>query len=375
MLETLQELSYQYWCAYKRQIPSCFNFNTHVSSQDVKNRIEIVISDCISQIFCCGSFSLSFLSTEKSCEYDPCSGVNRISSGKTKILKKGKSTESIAHVLKILEISYSLLDLSTKATKREVFYIAPELFKTQTKSDKAIENACALLEVPRNRLNIISAGKGFVSGDISFVEAGIETVAGNRVLKIPQDIDEVSDLKTTAQFLLIVEKETCLNRLVQEKFFDECKCIGVTGCGYPDMQTREFIRRVVDEFSWIPVLVLTDYDPHGFKILCTYTFGSAKMCGECDYLAVPFAHWIGVHCGESFTPLPLGAKDWKLLEKLLRLEQLNLIPDSYQNKRFGMWRQQLEQMINGNSKYEIESTWEGRLTEYILYKINNGSWI
>ena len=168
--------------------------------------------------------------------------------------------------------------------------MCPDLFINQNKSDKAIENACAYLEVPRNRLNIISAGKGLFAGNLQYIESGIETNAGNRILKIPPDMDNINDIKTTADFILVIEKETALNRLIQEKFFDECNCICITGCGYPDMQTREFIRRIVDEFSWVPVLVLTDFDPHGFKILCTYTFGSVNMCGECDSLAIPFAH-------------------------------------------------------------------------------------
>ena len=375
MLENLQQLSYEYWSVYKKDLPDYQKFSQNISSQEVQNRIELIISDILAQLFSFGTLELCYLSIEKSCEYDPFTGVNRLSEKKTKTLKLFKNKESIAQLFKIFEISYVLLQTGTKATKREIFYVSPEVFITQKKSDKAIENACAILEIPRNRLNIISAGKGLLSGNIEFSEAGMQTIVGNRILKVPLDIDEIFEIKTQANFILIIEKETGLNRLVQERFFVECSCIGITGCGYPDMQTREFIRRIVNEFSWLPVFVLTDFDPHGFKILCTYTFGSVKMCGECDSLAIPFAHWIGVHCEESFSHIPLNNKDYKMIEKLLKMTQFNLPPNNYQNKRFGLWRLELEEMVKMKSKFEIESAWEGQLSEYVLHKINTGSWI
>ena len=375
MLENLSSLTYQFWSVHKQQVTTSFKYSNNVSSQEVQTRIEIIILDWLGQLFTSSTLHVSFLCSERSCGFDLSTGVNRLSEPSTKLLRLPKNAASIAHILQVLRISYSLLQSGTKATKREVFYMCPGLFGTQRCSDKAIENGSNLLEVPRNRLNIIGAGKGLVSGSLNYTEAGIDTCVGNRVLKIPLDMDEISDLKTTADFLLIVEKETVLNRLVQEKMFEEVHCIAVTGCGYPDMQTREFVKRIVDEFSWIPVLVLTDYDPHGFKILCTYTFGSAKMCGECDSLAVPFAHWLGVHGGEGFVNLPLNGRDYKMIQKLAGLVQLNLPPSNYQNKRLGMWRLELEEMARNGVKFEIEGAWEGRLSEYVSEKVRSGGWI
>lgn len=372
-IQILSNQTYQFWTSYKSLIPSNFSYSNNISSQEIQNRIEIIIFDFINQLNTTGSIHLSLLSNSKSANYDEFTNVNRATNIKTTSLSTQKEYRTIAHILKILEISYGLLGNNLKATKREVFYLAADLFREQKFSDKAVEYACGLLEIPRNRLNILAAGKGLVAGNIVFSENGGSTDVGNRIVKVPFDVECIAELRVQAEFVLVVEKDTVLNRLVQEGVFEVFNMVAVTGCGYPDLGTREFLRRIVNEYSWIPVFILTDFDPHGFKILCTYTFGSTAMCSECDSLALPFSHWLGVHSSEGFKALPLGSSDRKLLEKLLVLPQLNMPLDSYQNKRFRMWKMQLEEMKQTDCKYEIESI--GSLKEYIINKLTQGCWI
>lgn len=45
------------------------------------------------------------------------------------------------------------------------------------------------------------------------------------------------------------------------------------GKGYPDVNTRRFLRRLWDELQ-LPPLALVDADPHGISIHCVYRFGS-----------------------------------------------------------------------------------------------------
>ncbi|OMJ69737.1 hypothetical protein SteCoe_32462 [Stentor coeruleus] len=374
-LSNLKNLTHAFWAEFKTKDLSSLSFSEQIPTQEVQARIEYIVINLIQQIFSTGTIKLSLLDQSKSSKYNPLTFINEIQEFKTNNLSAGRSLSSVAQLIKILETVYTLLESGNKATKREVFYMAPEIFENQLKSDRAIERASALLEVPRNRLNIISAGKGLISGSLVFAENYIETPVGNRIVKIPQDMDLITDIKTDADFVLVIEKETVLNRLVQEKFFDSCKCIGITGCGYPDLQTREFAKRVINEFSWIPVLVLTDFDPHGVKILTTYTFGSLNRAGECDQLALPFAHWIGVHSHEGFNKLPLSSNDYKVMNKLLSSYVFNLPPSNYQNKRFCLWRSQLEEMQKSGTKFEIEGISEGSLTEYILMKLQSGGWI
>jgi meiotic recombination protein SPO11 len=47
----------------------------------------------------------------------------------------------------------------------------------------------------------------------------------------------------------------------------------VQGKGYPDLCTRELCARLWRELQ-LPVLALTDADPHGLHIAAVYKFGS-----------------------------------------------------------------------------------------------------
>lgn len=372
-IQALQERSLEFWRQYRIVDKGLGRVTSQVLSvQDVMERIEVVVFELVGQINMTGTISLSFFSSSKSASFNPVTNTNRLSNIVTTTLNSQKALKSISHILKVLEISYSLLQSNRKASKREIFYSSPALFKLQKASDKAIDYACCLLEVPRDRLNILASSKGLVAGGISYLEQGKVTEVGSRTVKIPADLDTVSEISVQAEFILVVEKDTVLSRLLQEGFFDWVKCIGVTGCGYPDLPTRQFIRRLVNEFPFLPVLILTDFDPHGFQILCTYTFGSVHLALESDYLSLPFSHWLGVN-EIGLEPLPLSPCDRKLLSKLLNLESISRPPSCYQSKRFNLWRVHLKQMKKLDCKYEIDSI--PNISEYIVNKINCESWI
>ena len=217
-----------------------------------------------------------------------------------------------------------------------------------------------------------------MAGSLTYYENEVKVKVGNRIVKVPNDLDHVAGLQPDAEFVLVLEKDTALNRLVDEGYFQTRRCIAITGCGYPDLPTREFLRRLIEEWSHLPVLVLTDCDPHGLHILCTYAFGSEQRVAECDSLAVPTAHWLGVHSGDCCGPgLPLTAKDFQLGHKLLRKLELPPSPLQYLTKRLVLWREVLVQLLESNCKCEIEGVLANysSLSMYIDGKIAGGAWL
>lgn len=84
-----------------------------------------------------------------------------------------------------------------------------------------------------------------------------------------------------------------------------------------------------------------------------------------------------MHFGDcENNPLPLTDNDLKLLKKMIERPQFNQLPNSYQNRRFGQWKQGLEMMVKFGSKYEIENLLAiGSLTDYVNFKLENGAWI
>lgn len=52
------------------------------------------------------------------------------------------------------------------------------------------------------------------------------------------------------------------------------RAVLITGCGYPDVQTRVLLSRIARDLPRIPIYGVADWDPHGMEIMATYTFGS-----------------------------------------------------------------------------------------------------
>ncbi|BAT80600.1 hypothetical protein VIGAN_03019100 [Vigna angularis var. angularis] len=148
----------------------------------------------------------------------------------------------------------------------------------------------------------------------------------NSVHPVPVHVEEVKDIISVAQYILVVEKESVFQRLANDQFCNVNHCIVITGRGYPDIPTRRcelffsyaydvmlsshmptglfvnpskcvclcaklgtymlnisliifilytnrFLRLLVENLR-LPVYCLVDCDPYGFDILTTYRFGS-----------------------------------------------------------------------------------------------------
>lgn len=200
-------------------------------------------------------------------------------------------------------------------------------------------------QVPRRSLNVLATSKGLFVGDVRFNDGSGNFVDGSRnPLLVPADVDEIRNLQSSADFILVVEKDATFQKLFDDGFLvsEVGPCVLVTGKGYPDVNTRELVKRLSDELS-LPVYALVDADPHGIEILCVYKYGSLAMAGETDSLAVPSIRWLGVRPShvqalpmEERLPLSsadkskirdllsrpyiLGNEEWK--EEILRFESL-----------------------------------------------------
>ncbi|KAH7660611.1 Spo11/DNA topoisomerase VI subunit A protein [Dioscorea alata] len=60
----------------------------------------------------------------------------------------------------------------------------------------------------------------------------------NNAYPVPISIEEIEDIVSVAQYILVVEKETVFQRLANDMFCERNRCIVITGRGYPDAPTR-----------------------------------------------------------------------------------------------------------------------------------------
>lgn len=204
---------------------------------------------------------------------------------------------AFTQMLFIMSVLQEATERRKHLTKREIFYQDPVLFnKDQKTSDSIIEDIAVAIGVTRPCLQVVAAAKGVCVGDLTLKE-GDDVFNCNELGRggwsISPFIDEVEIKECGANYILVVEKDAALIRLIEEDFHKKNKCLLITGKGQPDIATRRLIRRLWKENN-LPVYILTDSDSYGMQICSSYKRGSISLSFESPYLAVPDAHLLGL---------------------------------------------------------------------------------
>ncbi|XAR67373.1 DNA topoisomerase (ATP-hydrolyzing) [Bertholletia excelsa] len=279
-------------------------------------------------------------------------------------------------LLRVLLIIQLLLQQNKHGSKRDIYYMHPDVFQEQAVVDRAINDICILLCCSRHNLNVVSVGKGLVMGWLRFVEAGrrFDCIGSLNTKFITVNFNFYTDMVSVANYILVVEKESVFERLANDQFCNRNRCIVITGRGYPDVPTRRFLRLLINKLH-LPAYCLVDCDPYGFDILTTYRFGSMQMAHEAKFLRVPEIRWLGA--------LPSDSKKYDLPqqcllpltpEDILRIEAMFL--RCYLQREVPHWRLELERLLQSGVKFEIEALSVHALSflseEYIPSKVKGG---
>ncbi|XP_047341848.1 meiotic recombination protein SPO11-1 isoform X2 [Impatiens glandulifera] len=283
-------------------------------------------------------------------------------------------------MLRVLLIIQKLLQEGRHGSKRDIYYMHPSAFQEQAVVDRAINDICILLQCSRHNLNVVSVAKGLVMGWLRFIEGGrkVDCISSpNNAYPIPVDVEEVKDVVTVADYILVVEKESVFQRLANDEFCNKNRCIVITGRGYPDVPTRRFLRLLTEKLR-LPTYCLVDCDPYGFDILTTYKFGSMQMAYDVKFLRVPEIQWLGAFPSDSDKyDLPKQCLFPLTKEDKTRTESMLL--RCYLQREVPHWRLELEKLLERGVKFEIEALSVHSLSfltdEYIPSKIHCGMFI
>ncbi|XP_012071023.1 meiotic recombination protein SPO11-1 isoform X1 [Jatropha curcas] len=292
-------------------------------------------------------------------------------------IKRECGVRRIDVLLRVLLIVQQLLQENKHVSKRDIYYMHPSVFSDQSIVDQAINDICILLHCSRHNLNVVSVGNGLVMGWLRFLEGGRKFDCINcpsNVHPIPVHVEEVKDIISVAEYILVVEKESVFQRLANDRFCNSNRCVIITGRGYPDIPTRRFLRLLLEKLC-LPVYCLVDCDPYGVDILTTYRFGSLQMAYDVKFLRVPEIRWLGAFPSDSeayslpqHCLLPLTAEDKRRTESMLLR--------CYLQREVPQWRLQLEKMLQRGVKFEIEALSVHSLSflseQYIPSKIQGG---
>jgi DNA topoisomerase VI subunit A len=110
------------------------------------------------------------------------------------------------------------VDESKRMNKRAIYYLHRDIESTG-ELDSYIEELCQILEVQRDDLRIRATSKGLMFG--GGIDLGMPEHLDSEVLAIPsynnmEDFKEKMQPILTAKVVLVVEKDTLFNELIQD---------------------------------------------------------------------------------------------------------------------------------------------------------------
>ncbi|KUI70123.1 Meiotic recombination protein rec12 [Cytospora mali] len=204
-------------------------------------------------------------------------------------------------MMRIMELAREALVSGRLITKRNIYYQNPDLFKNQGNVDQLVDDLAFTLQVGRDALNIeVAASKGLIAGPIKLI------MKNNSIISCFLDLDDNSSIPPVAmireidfgetRWILVVEKEATFRTLAVSQYWRHCvhgQGVIVTGKGYADLATLEFLNLVHSMRPILPILCVVDCDPHGIDIMRTYKYGSRSLRHE-EKAIIPGLQWLGV---------------------------------------------------------------------------------
>lgn len=199
-----------------------------------------------------------------------------------------------------------LIDQGKTTSIRGLFYLlkhtiegtSEETFDTQDECDPVIEDIEVSLDSMREELHLYAKNAGAMVGPITLVDSG-DTIdcfrMGSGGYSIPSIVEQdiVQFKKSTAKFILHVEKDTVWRRFNEDKFWRKYNCILTHGGGQPPRGVRRILHRLHHELK-LPVYCLLDNDPWGYYIYSVIKQGSINLAHESRRMAIPDARYLGL---------------------------------------------------------------------------------
>ena len=290
-----------------------------------------------------------------------------------------KESRKSAITLRVMQLLHQVLVKRIHITKRDLFYTDVKLFVDQAESDGVLDDVATMIGCTRSNLHVVASDKGLVVGRIQFEEDGDEidcTKMGVGGKAIPPYIDKIENIRSDAEFILLVEKEAAYMRMAEDRFYHRYPCIIITAKGQPDVATRMFLARVTNELK-IPVLGLVDSDPYGLKILSVYMSGSKNMSYDSASLTTPDIKWLGLRPSDlnkydlpDQCRLDMTENDIKTGKEMMKEDFIMKNPK---------WMKELEIMVKTKKKAEIQALssfgFQYVTEEYLPRKLREGDWI
>jgi DNA topoisomerase-6 subunit A len=263
-------------------------------------------------------------------------------------------------------------------TKRGLFYAhraaLPE-DDSQVDTDRALGSLANVLRVRRRSLGFAAARRGTLHGRL-VIRSGdaVIDVARAGSGPMPRFADDIEIVASDATRIVIVEKDTIGQRLLQAGWCERARCIMVCGGGFPSTVTRELVVKLVATLA-VPAVVVADADPGGIRLALTYAHGATSTALETPWLACPDVRWAG------FLPSDFEREcrksDYIRLSDVDGEDARNMLAHPSRAYLNDQVRAELERLLSVGAKVECDALVNdpSRLMDYVERKLDEGSTI
>ena len=340
--------------------------------------------------------------------YDPKKGY---------LIPKGKKVSSELNVSSVQKISRGLFlldimlgNLSSGAvnTKREIYYIAKGLIKSdsfykpldfedQGDSDSIIDFICDMFEVYREEMNCFANDRGGQTYSknlvvTEYMDDGTKAVVDLSALGTtpfqpknkPQQF-ELKAKKGKIDYCLVVESEGTANTLVSNGMTKRNNCIVIGAQGVPSNGVRGWCHTIQNQLG-IPIYFYGDLDAYTLQnIYRTLKAGSASSLIRNSDFSAPAVHFLGLlpedvkkydlYCYE------VSDKDASEARALKKARDVLANDPFFKNKKNKPLSAILKWLIKEKRRCEQQSVFSINpknpkvLEEFLIEKIKSGSYI
>ena len=226
------------------------------------------------------------------------------------------SVQKMARMTFLLEILLRNLEQGSVNTKREIYYMAKGLVKSdsilqpldfddQPESDAIIDYICDLMEVYREELNCFANDRGGQTYSQHLVVTETLPDGGKAIIDLsslgtspfqPKNRPQSLKLKATKKidFCLVVESEGTANTLVANGMTKRHKCIVMGAQGVPSNAVRAWTKTIQTQID-VPIYFFGDLDAYTLQnIYRTLKAGSAASLIRNSDFSAPDVRFLGV---------------------------------------------------------------------------------
>jgi len=269
--------------------------------------------------------------------------------------KKMKGALMLLRTMFVLDFIREMISGSKSSTLREMYYISEgwdlAKFHSQDESNLLAEDLEVVTALMREDFKLRPEESGAsVIGNLT-----IEEITRNGEQRRINCRDDVGDAGYTIPYnvekekvVLAIETGGMFDRLVENGFDEDAKCILVHLKGQPSRSTRRLLKRMNEELK-LQIASFTDGDPWSFRIHASVAYGAIKTAHISEFLATPTAEFVGITASDIM--------NYELPTDVLTPRDIGALNAELSDPRFAteFWRTEINTMLQLGKKAEQQA--------------------